>query len=190
MAIWKGNDSIGDIYTHVSLNNDYGRNDTFDRSWENMLYLTCRDWALNLLFFRFSIVPKVWFWWLHGEKKVRSWWKGFLWKGEHSGNPSEVYLDLPKCVKCCACSPKNKTYQKAAFFCFYISRRSYGIFWVDQLEVWKSQLTFFCGTPNYPVHQSWEKEVNLAVLFQFTQVKTTHTMDFCWKIARRNHLNL
>lgn len=135
MAIWKGNDSIGDIYTHVSLNNDYGRNDTFDRSWENMLYLTCRDWALNLLFFRFSIVPKVWFWWLHGEKKVRSWWKGFLWKGEHSGNPSEVYLDLPKCVKCCACSPKNETYQKAAFFCFYISRRSYGIFWVDQLEV-------------------------------------------------------
>ena len=67
--IWKG---IEDIYIHFSLKNDYGRNGTFDRSWENMVYFTLRNWALNLLFFRFSSVPKVWFWWLLGEKNVRS----------------------------------------------------------------------------------------------------------------------
>ena len=62
---------------------------------------------------------------------------GFLWKGEHSCNPSEVYLDLPKvCKMLCLFTKKKPTKRQELFFTYledptvFLSWSTWSLSWI------------------------------------------------------------
>ena len=100
---------------------------------------------------------------------------GFLWKGEHSCNPSEVYLDLPKvCKRHVVPVRPKKTYQKADFF-LHIYRRS--LRYVLSLSTGNLRSLFSAGVPTTR-YTSLGKKRSTWHCYSNSPSKTTLTMDF------------